>query len=82
MLQKILELNPGDVSSQQKLSQVLEMKKNSQPKLQVVTEEQGHEELISIIETQVKAKSPKELKLEATFNHFLYALKERAQTYR
>lgn len=82
LLQKILELNPGDQSSQEKLVQVLEMKKSSQPKLQVVTEEQGHEELISIIETQVKAKSPKELKLEATFNHFLYALKERAQTYR
>jgi hypothetical protein len=58
------------------------MKKNSQAQLQVVTEEQGHEELISIIENQVKAKSPKEIKLQDTFNYFLMALRERALQYR
>lgn len=79
LLEKILELNPNDLHSQQKLSQVLQMKKDSS---QPLTAEQEHEELISIIETQVKAKSPKEIKLQHTFDHFLIALKDRAQQHR
>jgi tetratricopeptide (TPR) repeat protein len=82
LLEKILELNPQDDITKKKLEQVQVMKKNSQAPLQVVTEEQGHEELISIIENQVKAKSPKEIKLQDTFNYFLTALKERALQYR
>jgi len=82
LLNKILELNPKDQATNQKLQQVLEMKKNSRPKIQAATEEQGHEELISIIENQVKAKSPKEIKLQDTFNYFLMALRERAQQHR
>lgn len=82
LLEKILELNPQDEITKKKLEQVLVMKKNSQAPLQVVTEEQGHEELISIIENQVKAKSPKEIKLQDTFNYFLMALRERALQYR
>ena len=82
LLEKILELNPQDDITKKKLEQVLVMKKNTQAPLQVVTEEQGHEELISIIENQVKAKSPKEIKLQDTFNYFLMALKERALQYR
>lgn len=82
LLEKILELNPTDQRTVQKLEQVLTLKKSSQPQLSVVTEEQGHEELISIIENQVKAKSPKEIKLQETFNYFLQALNERAQQYR
>lgn len=82
LLNKILELNPGDKSTQAKLEQVMKLKGESHPHLSSVTEEDGHEELISIIETQVKAKSPKEIKLQQVFDQFLFALKERAQLYR
>ena len=58
------------------------MKKDAQPGVKATTEEEGHEELISIIESQVKLKSPKEIILEDTFNHFLNAIKDRAQHYR
>lgn len=80
LLEKILELNPNDVASIQKLDKVRGLKnqnvetKPSGP----VTEQEGHDELISIIETQVKVKSPKEIKVEETFNRFLNELKERA----
>jgi hypothetical protein len=46
------------------------------------TEADGHAELISIIETKVKAKSPKEKKLQEKLDHFLFALRDRAQSYR
>ena len=82
LLEKILELNPHDQASKQKLKSVLQMKKDSGASVQPMTEEQEHEELISIIENQVKAKSPKEIKLQDTFDHFLIALKDRAQQYR
>jgi tetratricopeptide (TPR) repeat protein len=82
LLEKILELNPDDQTTKQKLSHVLEMKKNAQPGVKATSEEEGHEELISIIESQVKLKSPKEIILEDTFNHFLSAIKDRAQHYR
>lgn len=83
LLEKIIELNPQDKVSSEKLKQVLEMKKNHSPEIKGPdSEEDGHEELISIIETQVKAKSPKEMKLQETFDHFLNALRERAQHHR
>ncbi len=82
LLEKILELNPDDFNSKKKLQQVLEMKKNSIVHSEESTEEQGHDELISIIETQVKTKSPKEIKLEETFGTFLSALKQEAQLHR
>ncbi len=82
LLEKIIELNPDDQRTNQKLQQVLAMKKESHIPLSIVTEEQGHEELISIIENQVKAKSPKEIKLQDTFNYFLAALQQRAQQFR
>ena len=83
LLEKIIELNPDDLVTAKKLHQVLEMKMNAHAKLHVVvTEEDGHDELISIIENQVKAKSPRELKLQDTFDHFLTALKDRAQQHR
>ena len=82
LLEKIIELNPDDKITKNKLTQVQTLKNNSQPKLQAVTEEDGHDELISIIENQVKAKSPKEIKLENTLNHFLIAIKERATQHR
>lgn len=78
LLEKILELNPNDVASIEKLDKVRAMKtQNVQPQSQT-TEQEGHDELISIIETQVKVKSPKEIKVEETLDRFLNALKERA----
>jgi pentatricopeptide repeat protein len=85
LLEKILELNPRDAASLKKLAQVKELKLSSplkEAEVKIDTEQSGHEELISIIENQVKAKSPQEIKLQATFDHFLNALKERAQHYR
>jgi len=82
LLQKILELNPHDQASKQKLSQILEMKGHSVYSKSSVTEEDGHNELISIIESQVKAKSPKVVQLEETLGKFLNALKERSLNYR
>lgn len=82
LLQKILELNPHDQASKQKLSQILEMKGHSVYSKNSVTEEDGHNELISIIESQVKAKSPKVVQLEETLGKFLNALKERSLNYR
>ncbi len=82
LLEKILELNPDDGPSKSKLSHVIKLKASATPKMTVETEQDGHEELISIIENQVKSKSPKEIKLQEVFDHFLIALKERAQSYR
>jgi tetratricopeptide (TPR) repeat protein len=85
LLEKILELNPKDQASLKKLEHVKTLKMNASGKIaevKVDTEQSGHEELISIIENQVKAKSPQEIKLQVTFDHFLNALKERAQHYR
>ena len=82
LLEKIIELNPSDKSSRDKLHQVFEMKANAKATKQGPTEQDGHEELISIIESQVKAKSPKEILLQDTFNHFLSAIKDRATNYR
>lgn len=82
LLEKIIDLNPEDKITKQKLDNVLQLKQNSRPNIKVATEQEGHEELISIIETQVKLKSQKEILLEDTFNHFLTALKDRAQHYR
>jgi tetratricopeptide (TPR) repeat protein len=82
LLEKIIELNPSDKNSRDKLQQVFEMKAKATSFAKEPTEEDGHEELISIIESQVKAKSPKELLLQDTFNHFLSAIKDRADNYR
>lgn len=78
LLEKILELNPNDVASIEKLDKVRAMKAQNVQAQSPTTEQEGHDELISIIETQVKVKSPKEIKVEETFDRFLNALKERA----
>ncbi len=76
LLQKIIELNPDDENTLKKLASVRELKAEHQrPQLKVVTEEDGHDELISIIENKVKAKSPKEIKLKETFDRFLSAIR-------
>lgn len=83
LLEKILELNPGDKASMDKLKSVKAMQAQSGEAAPAeATEQDGHDELISIIENQVKAKSPKEIKVEHAFNNFLDALKEKAQDQR
>jgi tetratricopeptide (TPR) repeat protein len=82
LLQKILELNPHDLASKKKLLQIMEMKRTAASSNEPVTEEDGHNELISIIESQVKAKSPKVIQLEETLGKFLSAIKERSLNYR
>lgn len=79
LLDKILELNPHDQPTIEKKEQVLKLRSDQSPQKEPVTEQDGHDELISIIENQVKAKTPKELMVEKKFYHFLDALKERAQ---
>jgi tetratricopeptide (TPR) repeat protein len=79
LLEKIIELNPDDTASINKLKQVKELSNQNKPGLKVVSEQDGHDELISIIETQVKSRSPSELQVEAKYNRFLGALKERAK---
>ena len=80
LLDKILELNPNDHSTLAKKHQVLQMKSNQ--KTAGMSEQDGHDELISIIETQVKSKTPKELLIERKFNDFLTAVKERSSEFR
>lgn len=81
LLEKILELNPDDEASQKKLIKVRELKASSSPAESVQTEQDGHDELISIIENKVKVKSSEELKLQATFESFLHLIKERATSH-
>lgn len=82
LLEKILESNPDDEISKNKLKQVLELKKTDTGKVEDSSEQDGHDELISIIENQVKVKSPKEKMVEESFNHFLSLLKEKSQEHR
>jgi tetratricopeptide (TPR) repeat protein len=86
LLEKILELNPRDPGSIQKLAKVKDLKLKdasvTTENRSDMSEEDGHEELISIIENQVKAKSPQELKLEQALGLFLEQIKDRAQQYR
>lgn len=78
LLEKILELNPNDLPSVQKLQKVKELKAQSSDLKAENSEQDGHDELISIIETQVKVKSPKEIKVQHSFDLFLNAIKEKA----
>lgn len=80
LLEKILELNPTDEVSRRKLQHVVQLRDLNDP--QPVNHDEGHDELIQIIETQVKTKSPKELKLQEMYSHFLDALKDKSQLYR
>lgn len=82
LLEKILELNPNDIASKEKLKSVQALKLQNAGPPPATTEQDGHDELISIIENKVKVKSPQEIKLEQTFGHFLDALKDKAQHYR
>lgn len=78
LLEKILELNPQDNNSIKKLDEVKLMKRLNKPD-EKQTEESGHDELISIIENKVKAKSLAEIKVKEAFDSFLGNLRERAE---
>ena len=82
LLEKIIELNPDDQASHQKLNQVKVLRDHKKPELKVVSEQDGHDELISIIESQVKSLNPKKEIIENKFQLFLMAIKERASEIR
>lgn len=82
LLEKILELNPDDQPSRQKLMKVKELQLQQQGSPAAHTEQDGHDELISIIESKVKAKTPGELKVQDAFDRFLSLVKEEASHYR
>jgi tetratricopeptide (TPR) repeat protein len=82
LLEKILELNPTDTASVEKLQQVKEMKAAHTNQTFEEIEQEGHEELINLIETQVKTKSPNDSKVHQAFHKFLDEVKSRAQDYR
>lgn len=82
LLEKILELNPDDQPSRQKLMKVKELQLQQQGSPATHTEQDGHDELISIIESKVKAKTPEELKVQDAFDRFLSLVKEEASHYR
>ncbi len=77
LLEKILELNPQDQNSKRKLEEVKQMRRQYSAE-EKVTEESGHDELISIIENKVKSKSPAEIKVREAFDQFLGDLRQRA----
>lgn len=81
LLQKMLELNPEDSKTKAKLEEVLRLKAE-QDGAEIGSEEDGHNALISIIESKVKVKSPEVLKIERAFGSFLEALKDKSQHYR
>lgn len=82
LLDKILELNPTDEASLTKLVHVRDLKRAQKPGLKVVSEQDGHDELISIIESKVKAKSQTEIKLTNAFDSFLANLKTKSEEHR
>lgn len=81
LLEKIIELNPEDARSIAKLQKVKELQfqnKEINAERSDQSEQSGHDELISIIENQVKAKSPKEIKAQVLFDKFLDLIKQRS----
>lgn len=82
LLEKILELNPDDIPTREKLEKVRELHFQNKETSSPVTEQEGHDELISIIESKVKAKSPKEIKVQEAFDQFLNLVKAEANHYR
>jgi tetratricopeptide (TPR) repeat protein len=82
LLEQIIELNPNDEASKVKLNQVKVLRGLKVEESEDTTEEEGHAELISIIENEVKQKTPYKDLLEIKFQTFLNALKERADQIR
>jgi tetratricopeptide (TPR) repeat protein len=82
LVDKILELNPNDKPSFEKRGVILKLMSASQSSIEDPSEEKGHDELISIIETKVKAKSPKDVKLQNALERFLSHIKEESFLHR
>lgn len=82
LLEKILELNPEDRASREKLFKVRELMLKESSTSPSFSEDAGHDELISIIENQVKAKSPQEMKVQLAFDRFLELVKEKSHHHR
>ncbi len=82
LLEKILELNPDDTASHLKLQKVRQLKLENISTSVAISEDAGHDELISIIENQVKTKSPLELKVEEALYQFLALVKDHAVQHR
>jgi tetratricopeptide (TPR) repeat protein len=82
LLEKITDLNSGDQLSIQKLEKIKQLKiQHSFQNIQE-SEQSGHDELISIIESQVKVTVPKELTLQKVLENFLLLLREKAVEHR
>ncbi len=82
LVDKILELNPNDKPSHEKRGIILKLMSEAQSSIENPSEEKGHDELISIIETKVKAKSPKDVKLQNALERFLGNIKEESILHR
>lgn len=84
LLEKILELNPLDNATKDKLQKVFQMKHENQNVSPHSSEDEqaGHEELISIIENKVKMKSQKEIQIEKAFGKFLHQLKSKSEQHK
>jgi tetratricopeptide (TPR) repeat protein len=83
LLQKILELNPQDQASRKKLEQVMAARgAHAKTEAQESSESDGHDELIAIIESKVKAPTPAQMKLRQSFDEFLALLHAEAQHHR
>jgi tetratricopeptide (TPR) repeat protein len=78
LLYKIIELNPDDQPSLDKIQQIKMLKGASEVNA-AVSEQDGHDQLLSIIENKVKVKSPLEIKLQNVFILFLDEIKMRSQ---
>jgi tetratricopeptide (TPR) repeat protein len=82
LVDKILELNPKDKPSHEKRGVILKLMSESQSSIENQSEDKGHDELISIIETKVKAKSPKDVNLQNALERFLSHIKEESSLHR
>jgi pentatricopeptide repeat protein len=79
LLDRIIELNPTEESVIEKRKSVLKQKNDYEMKLTSSDIDKAHDELITIIETKVKQKSPNETRLEKIFENFLILVRQRAQ---
>jgi len=75
LLEKFLEANPRDDRSRQRLEDLKAQHQETIAHLQVV-EEDGQEELLRLVQTQVQSANPK--KIEKVFHNFLQQIQLRA----
>jgi len=82
LVDKILELNPNDKPSYEKRQQILKLMMTGHESNINQNEDHGHDELISIIETKVKAKSPQDIKLQNALERFLNSIRQESNLHR